>query len=144
MNHKINKLLLGAALAPLTGWADDDNCYEKFKNINPDDPSTVKQIIKEHFLPFFQKNYCSEGIIKIKEALGYFLSTDDSVDWQREYDRRLMPFDSPKNPKLFFVWLWEELSPNEEYQIYNLDGASVVENYDDYQIIFKRLDESVS
>jgi len=129
--------MITAAIAPMTGWADVDEYYEKFKDVNPDDVNEVKQIINEYFLPYFKKHYTLEGVIKIKEVLGYFLSTDDSVDWQREFDGSLMPFDSPKNPKLFFVWLWEELFPDEDYQSYTISDVQVVESYKDYQKIFK-------
>lgn len=133
MQHRINKLLICAVLAPLGG--DIDEYYEKFRNINPNDENEVKPIIKEYLLPYFNQYFSPEGRQKIKEALGYFLSTDDSVDWQGEYNGHLMPFDSHKNAKLFFVWIWEELFPDEDFKLYELSDVRVVESYKDLQKI---------
>lgn len=125
-----------AALAPLTGSADSDEMYETFKNVNSNDEEEVKSIIKDYFIPFFDQHYSDEGMIKIKNTLRFFLSTD-TIDWTREYDSCLMAFDPPNNSKLFFIWLWEVMFPNESYQSGPYDDYCIVTDFDDYQTIFQ-------
>ena len=87
MKYRINSLTICAALYPLGGYGDyadgewDD--WERFANLNPNDESAMRSVIKEYFLPFYARHYTQEDMSLIKEALMYFLTTDN-FDWERE------------------------------------------------------------
>ena len=133
--RKINRLIIGKILSPLAGYADNDDEWPKFDNLNPNDESAMRSMIREYFLPYYHRCYPLESMLALKEAFMYFLSVGN-IDWQRECDSLLFPCDLPDDSKNFALWLWDECFPNTDYHIANLEDYYVVEDYDDLHKVF--------
>ena len=136
MKCKINRLVIGAALSPLVGYADNDEECAKFDDLDPNNETAVRLMIREYFLPFYSRHYTPEDMLRIKEAFMYFLTTDN-IDWVREFDSLLFPFDLPNEPRNFYLWLWDECFPNTDYRTANPDDYCVIEDYDDLHKNFR-------
>ncbi|MDR2981212.1 MAG: hypothetical protein LBV12_03080 [Puniceicoccales bacterium] len=110
----VNPYFLHVLLDPLTGLADDEDAVEKFATLNPDDQHEVRTVIREMLTPNFE-NLPSQTQKRCKQALAYYLSKPDA-NFGRVYEACLPPFDPPKDPRDFFVWIWSELFPGEIYE----------------------------
>ena len=116
-NLHVNRNILDAVLSQLAGGADIDEDVERFGDINPNDKKQIKEIIALEILPDFQKS--STGYKNLlKQTLSYYLTTG-SLDFERLFNLLLIAFDPPTPAVEFFIWLWEELFPNENYNLKN-------------------------
>jgi len=120
----VNPYFLNELLSPITGLTDDDEAVILYQNMNLNDEAQYRKIIKDLFKPHF--NGISEIVQqKSKLALSYYLSKDN-YDFEGVFESCLPPFDPPKNPRDFFVWLWEELFGNEDYKISDVESFKEV------------------
>ncbi len=111
-------------VSDLVGLADKiEDVSHHFENLDPDNEQEIKNVFKEWTKPTFSKWDDSSKEIA-KNSLRYFLSKNDT-DWVRVFDASLFPFEHPSIARNFFVWLWEEYFPNEDYHIEDIDNYVV-------------------
>lgn len=99
-------------VGPFVGLADGND--EDQIDIDPGDKDGYKKLISTVLKPHF---ISLPKIIQVecKINLSYFLTTDKNEFFIGVFASNLLPFDPPTKPKDFFIWLWEELFPNEDY-----------------------------
>lgn len=110
---QVNPDLIAGLLGPFIGLADDDDAFELYRSLDCNDEGQVKQLIRQHVRKNFNK-YSEKGQNRIKLTLKYALSNND-FPFHDVYYGSLLPFDAPSNPRDFFVWIWEELFPDEDF-----------------------------
>jgi hypothetical protein len=107
----VNPIFIDKFLAPLIGGADIDEDLEEFGGCNPDIEQQVRRLALDVLLPEFNKQ-----IPPIKEAmknsLAYYLFYG-KVNFRSIFDSLLIPFETPKDCRLFFLWIWESFFGNE-------------------------------
>lgn len=125
----VNAAFIEYLFVPLTGGADDDEITQKYYDVDSNDEIIMKAIIKSALKPEFEKNSLpfKEAL---KKTLSYYLTTN-KIDFGRVFDSNLLPFDSPTNPKDFFIWIWEIFFGEEDYVM--KDAKDYVENNDLYE-----------
>jgi hypothetical protein len=124
MNRQIiNPHWLHVLLYPLAGLADVDEAVIEYRSFDPNEEEAVRRIIREQIVPYFAR-VDAESVSKIKQAYRYYLSKGDSR-WDRVYDSMLLPFDHPDLPRDFFLWIWQECFPNEDWQITDLSQFEI-------------------
>jgi len=116
--NQVNPFFLHELLGPLTGLADDDSTVDFFRSIDPNDPDQVRPIIRRYLVPYFDQLQ-APAKRKAKLALSYYLS-NSSANFARVFHSCLLPFPPPDDARMFFLWLWEELFPNENHQLTDL------------------------
>jgi hypothetical protein len=84
-------------------------------------------LIRQFIKPTFEA-LTNESQKACKDSLRYFLTTghapfDAILSAQQEF-----PIDPPGDPKDFFIWIWEELFPNEDFKVEDVQGWSVENN----------------
>ena len=121
----INHFYIPRFLIGLTGMADDDASIERYRNFDSNNVDEVKRVIASELKPIFFEQVPQKSIVQAKLALQYYLN--HSIDWQDLYDARLLPFDSPTDPRDFFVWIWEVFFPNEDFRLLDFDDV-VIDN----------------
>jgi hypothetical protein len=114
MIRTINPCLLNLFLEPLTGLADDDAAVEAYRSLDPNDPAQVRQVIRRELVPHFAE-LADKGKERARLALSYYLSLP-GINFEDVFEAGLPPFDPPDDPRLFFLWLWEEIFPGESYE----------------------------
>jgi hypothetical protein len=120
----VNRNFIDSILSPLIGSGDIDEEMDSYKNINPNSETEVKNIISNTIKPEFEKN--STDFKKIaRETLAFYLTTE-KIDFGRLYNSLLIAFDHPDNPKVFFIWVWQILFNNEQYQLDNWEDFKEV------------------
>jgi hypothetical protein len=115
----VNPYFLHTLLEPITGLADDDDAVANYSSLNPNDEHSVREIIRELIVPH-AKTLSEPVRERVKLAYRYYLSKQDS-QFGRVFDSNLPPFDSPDDPRMFFIWMWEECFPGEAYELPQLD-----------------------
>jgi hypothetical protein len=120
----VNPYFLHKLIAPLAGLADEDMSLEKYGSLNPNDLGQLGEVIRRELRPHFLA-LNAEGKDRAKLALAYYLSREGS-DFGRVLDSSLLPFDSPDDPRNFFVLLWAELFPEEELIPIDISGFKEV------------------
>ncbi|MEJ8819925.1 hypothetical protein [Lacibacter sp. H407] len=125
MKH-VNKYMLSNLLAPLGGTADIDEEINNYTNFENNNEILVKHVIANEIKPYY---YIQSDLYKesVKRSLAYFLTTD-KINYGDLYDNCLIAFDHPKDPRSFFLWIWEVLFPFENYYITNTENYIEVEN----------------
>ncbi|MDR3198016.1 MAG: hypothetical protein LBU34_09135 [Planctomycetaceae bacterium] len=140
MKKIVNSLFLSMFLYPCAGMADyvDMNHEQAYLlDIDPNNKSQVVDVIQSIFIPYYQSNYSPEELLRMKNALQYYLATNN-IDFSQEYNSQLMPFDHPQNAKDFFLWIWETCFPNEHYELSIDDEYIVITHiWEDYKKIRK-------
>jgi hypothetical protein len=124
MRQQVNPWYLHKPLGPLVGGADDDEAVEKYKSFDANDACAVRFLIRELIVPHVAR-FDDAGIARIKLAMRYYLTKRDSK-WDRVFNSILPPFGAPRDPRDFFVWIWEECFPGEDFHLNNLDEYEVV------------------
>lgn len=110
----VNKYILADCMKSVSFY-DLDCCEKIFKNLNPDDEMEVKSIIKYRiFLDFCVKS--NDYKTTFKNTLIYFLNTDQ-IDFEEVFDDAYSSIPITKNPKTFFIWLWEVFYGYEDLRI---------------------------
>lgn len=111
----VNENMVRDLLTPLAGSADLDEKIEEYRNVDSDNPITVKEIIAATIKPWYE-NRSEEYKAIAKRSLSYFLTTN-RINYGYIYDSCLIAFDHPTDARDFFVWIWEMLFPEETYRL---------------------------
>ncbi|RXP46197.1 hypothetical protein EC396_14400 [Lutibacter sp. HS1-25] len=93
---------------------DLDDCIKVFSNLEVNNESEVKKVIRYRIL----LNYLimPKAFKEIfRNSLIYYLNVDNQDDFISIYESANPAFELPENPKDFFIWLWEEIYCNEDY-----------------------------
>jgi hypothetical protein len=122
----VNPFFLCKLLGPLVGLADDDDALDKYHPLDPNDPEQVRVVIRDELAPHFLA-MSADGKARARLALNYYLS-NPRLDFGRVMDSSLLPFESPADPRTFFVLLWEELFPGEVFVPIGVDDYREVPN----------------
>ena len=122
----VNPYFLHRLLDPLSGLADDDESVEKYATLDPNDEESVRQVIRHLLVPHF-RSLSADCVVRIRLAYQYYL-TKESSNFERVYESILPPFDPPNDPRMFFVWVWEECFPGEAFELE--DVSDIVESPD--------------
>lgn len=119
----VNLFLLERLLAPMGHLPDEEELV--FYDLNPNDEHAVKEMIRKYVVPaYFSFGPKSKEISK--NSLQYFLSMPKS-SYQYTFDRIGTPFDSPEEPRKFFIWVWQELFGEEDFSLIDKENY-VVQN----------------
>jgi hypothetical protein len=117
----VNPYAIRDFLSGLAGMGDDDEYIIQYRQFDSNDSEKSKEVIQRELVPEFNRlPIKTQEFAKL--SLRYYLTTD-RVRWGRVYDGCLFPFDHPKNPRDFFVWIWEVMYPGE---------SCLLEKTDDY------------
>lgn len=118
----VNPYFLHTLLEPITGLADDDDAVTQYAGIDPNDPQSVRSVIRDLIVPHAHSlsERCRH---KVKLAYRYYLTKPDS-HFGRVYNSNLPPFSAPDDPRLFFLWVWDECFPGESYQLSDFESYS--------------------
>jgi hypothetical protein len=122
---EVNQYMVMALLNPLAGGADDDVEIERYSSITPDDEELYKSVIRQRLKPYFEQ-LSDRDRAECKTSLRYYLSKPGSP-FHRFMEAELLPFPPPRDPRQFFVWMWEEFFGSEEYSV-NLGDYAEVNN----------------
>ena len=112
---EVNPYYLHAMLGPFAGLADDDEAVIKYGAINPNDEYEIKNLIRTSLKPNF-KCFNEQSQQLSKQTLQYYLSKP-TYNFERVFDSLLPPFDHPDEARNFFLWVWDELFPEENYRV---------------------------
>lgn len=82
--------------------------------LDPDDPETVKAMIREHLLPAYRE-LTEETVTRYKNNLRYYLSTNSAPFDRLISEQQDSPLRPPQEPRLLFLWIWESMFPEEDY-----------------------------
>ncbi len=89
-----------------------------------EDEQGFREIIRRHVKPWY-KQYTEASAQIYKDTLRYYLTTNE-IDfddiWGQQQDADIPTTTDPRD---FFVWIWEELFPGENYEISDLSDWSV-------------------
>jgi hypothetical protein len=118
----VNPYFLHTLLEPITGLADDDGAVARYASLDPNDERSVRKVIRELILP--HANSLKEAVRKeVRLAYRFYLSKPEA-NWGRVFDSNLPPFNAPNDPRLFFIWVWEECFLGESYDLADWDSYS--------------------
>lgn len=116
----VNQSMFESFLDAIGGTADfDDDRTEMLSKIDGNNEKVVKSIILSEIKPYYESRNDAYKA-SAKRSLSYFLTTN-TINFGRIYDSCLIAFDHPTDPKLFFLWVWEILFPNESYVIEDIE-----------------------
>lgn len=122
----VNPYFLHTLLEPLTGLADDDDAMEEYSGFDSNNEQSVRQVIRELIVPH-AKSLSSRCLERVRIAYRYYLSKP-SPNFERVFESVLPPFDPPNDPRDFFVLIWEECFPSEDFTLEDIEAY--VENAD--------------
>lgn len=126
----VNPYWLEVPLGPLVGLADgDEEDTAPFEGIGPEDEAAYRTIIRKYIVPYVHSIDIA-SLELLKRTFLYYLSKNN-VPWERLFDSLLIPFDCPRIPRSFFVWVWEECFPNDALQVVDLSLFQVVSDTED-------------
>jgi len=109
----VNPVYIDQFVGPLIGGADSEEEIGKFASFNSNNENEVKQLAKDVLLPAFEKRI-KPFKVEMKNSLAYYLKYN-KVDFESIIDSLLLPIETPKDPLLFFHWLWEVFFEGEHY-----------------------------
>lgn len=121
-------------VAPMGG--EDDEMYFRYENkIDVNNEFQMKAFIKEHLYPDFE---AGSALYKdlMKRNLSYFLTTK-KFDFKRQFICIYPPIAPPEPAINFFIWIWDEFFPNEDYIMKNPEECKDVENMEEPWKIYK-------
>jgi hypothetical protein len=116
--RQVNIHFVRALLDPLVGGADDDAEVARYRPLDPDKESGVRDVIRTRLKPYFDR-FDVDSKEMARRSLQYFLS-NPHTDFARVYDSNLLPIAAPSDPRKFFVWLWQELFGDEPFGVEDL------------------------
>jgi len=122
MAIRVNPYFLENVLIPLSGEGDIEGTVD-YASLKVEDETQVKKLIKERIKPCFDSRSVETKAMTLR-TLSYYLSKPDA-QWDRVFYSSMMPFNPPKDVRIFFVWIWEILKPQSGYQIEDLSGYVV-------------------
>jgi hypothetical protein len=123
---EVNRFALSAFIEALAGLADDDEYVERFRSLDVNSETQVKEVIRELIVPRFLdlSEYARD---KARVAGRYYIATR-WPGFERFYESMLPPFDAPRDARELFIWIWEEVFPGEAIE--PVDTAEFAEKPD--------------
>ena len=115
----VNPYFLHDLIGPLSGRADDDDAVDKFSTLDPNNERDVRDVIRQMIVSY-AKELSTRRRQRIRLAYQYYLSKP-AVNFERVFESILPPFDPPTDPRLFFIWVWEECFPGDSYELTQLN-----------------------
>ena len=95
----------------------DDPLIQPFLALDPDDEGQMRAMIRQLIVPYFRR-VNPEGQQRIRQALAYCLSLPaDKFPFYRFLQSAIPPFRMPCDPRVYYLWCWEECFPGELYQV---------------------------
>lgn len=116
----VNPWFLHRLLEPITGLADVDDAVALYSSLDPNDERGVREVIRQLIVPH-AKSLSERERERVKLAYRYYLSKE-GANFGRVFESNLPPFDPPDDPRMFFVWIWEECFPGETWQLPDLEN----------------------
>ena len=110
----VNPYFLEVPLTPIIGGADIDELAE-YTSLDSTDETAVRHVIRELIVPFWA-TLGPQIRDRVQLAYRYYLSRPDT-DFGKVFRSIMPPFRSPPVPRKFFLWIWEECCPGEDYQM---------------------------
>lgn len=111
-NHP-NFWWLYTLMSPLGGRADDDAYIDLFQSLNSNDEAAMREMIRERFVPS-AKSFHPRIRDRVLLTYRYYL-TRPYEGWGELFDSNLLPFEHPNDARSFFLWLFQECFPGEEW-----------------------------
>ena len=124
--NTVNPYFLHTLLEPLSGLADDDDAVQAYANLDSNDETQMRAIIREMIVPL-ALSLSTGAKERVKLAYQFYLSKPDAK-WDRVFYSTLPPFDAPNDPRQFFVWIWDECFSGEDFHLADL--SKFIENRD--------------
>jgi hypothetical protein len=131
----VNSEWLDALLDPLAGGADDDAEVLHFQSFDPNDEAAVRAVIRERLVPYFRRMN-AESVERIELTYRYYLQKPN-YPWEHILPGLLIPFEAPRNPRDFFVWLLDECFPNHDWTLSDPDSYEEVRDIDEPRLIVR-------
>ena len=122
----MNPYFLHTLLEPLSGLADDDDAVQAYANLDSNDETQMRAIIREMIVPL-ALSLSTGAKERVKLAYQFYLSKPDAK-WDRVFYSTLPPSDAPNDPRQFFVWIWDECFSGEDFHLADL--SKFIENRD--------------
>jgi hypothetical protein len=122
----VNPIYINEFLSPIIGGADSVDDVVNYSYYNSDVEIDVKQFAKKYLISEFD-NQIQELKLEAKNALAFYLCFE-KVDFESVFNSLLLPLETPKNPRLFFLWIWEVFYPGESYEY--IKSVTVKEDFD--------------
>ncbi len=123
----INPIYIDYVLTPLVGGGDDAKEIAIYSVYQTDIEDDVKLLAKNILLPEFIKQH-KQFKEAIKNSLAYYLIYNEKIDFKSVLISSLLPIKTPKNPMLFFQWIWDVFFENETIDY--IKNKIVVEDFD--------------
>ncbi len=117
-----NYFYLDTILAPLNVLSPDEEM--RVNLVDPDDERAVRSVINEILLPEFEK-LTDDSKQRIKDALRFFLTTQEAPFRAIIRSQQESPLGCPKDPISLFNWIWKEFFPNESFVLTRTDKWTV-------------------
>jgi hypothetical protein len=135
----VNPYLLTVFLKPITGLADDDEAVMKFQSLGTLSEADYRKIIRDDLVQPFLKlpNKLKE---KAKLSLCYYLNKK-GYDFEAVFDFCSPPFDPPKDPRDFFLWIWQETFSGEECKLDIAEAYKEVNDMYEPTMLFMQKDK---
>lgn len=128
MKKVINKGFLSTIISGVS-FIDVDGAEDVFRDVDYNDELEMKKVIRYRLFV----DYCSynkKAKACFKNTLASYLSNDvKNEEYMRIFEVNFPSLNLPDNPRLFFVWMWEEFYGKESYIIddfsmYHIDKTS--------------------
>jgi len=94
-------------MTPWAGMADDDDIVASYIELGVLSEEKYRQIIRRDLIPYYgtlPENVKLDLLKRLKSSI-----EENNCNFERAFYSHLPPFDAPEDPKLFFVWMLEEL-----------------------------------
>lgn len=101
------KLEIDTFMDPWTGLADDDDVADYYMKLGQLTEAQYRQIIRRDLVPYYN-SLPEKNRIDLQNKLKIALE-NKKCNFERVFNSCLPPFDPPEDPKLFFIWIYEEL-----------------------------------
>jgi hypothetical protein len=118
----VNPYFLEVPLTPIIGGADIDELTE-YTTLDSTDEQALRQVIRELIVPFWA-TLGPQIRERVQLAYRYYLSQLDT-DFANVFHSIMAPFRAPPEPRKFFLWVWEECCPGEDYRLSSFDEIVV-------------------
>lgn len=113
--HPVNRYVLDRLVGPLNCVTDE----EASVITSPDDEMNTRDIIKLVVKPYFD-SLPKRSQFLCKHSLQYFLTSNRAPFFEILSNQQEWQVGAPSDPKAFFVWIWRELFPSEDYHLSDL------------------------
>jgi hypothetical protein len=121
----VNPWFLTTLLDPLLGLADVDEVVEEYRSFDPNDEAAARTLIASSIVPYLRQ-FTDDSVARLKLTVRYYLSSPGFERWGTLFDSVMPPFDHPREPRDFFLWIWDEWFPGEDYRLGDLSQFEIV------------------